>query len=75
MTKQELLADGLERVSHAARRLGLNRNTLYDWIKARRIPYLQIRHFYRIPTRAINDILENGLHFAEEEPPKKGRKR
>ena len=37
MTKQELLSDGLERVSQAAKRMGASRNVLYKWIREGRI--------------------------------------
>ena len=43
MTNQELLADGLERVSETARRLGISRNTVYEWVRDGRIAHLHSR--------------------------------
>lgn len=63
MTKQDLLSDGLERVSQAAKRMGVSRNVLYKWIREGRITYLRIHDCVRIPTRAVNEMLENGLHL------------
>lgn len=63
MTKQELLAEGLQRVSHAARHLGIHRGTVYEWIKQGKIPYTRINGVYRVPTRAVTAMLEQGLHL------------
>lgn len=63
MTKTEILTDGLERVSQAARRLGINRNTVYEWIKEGKIPYTLINGVYRVPSRAVSEMLEHGLHL------------
>ena len=62
MTKQELLAGGLERVSQAAKRLGIDRNTLYHWIQEAKVPFTNINGVYRIPSRAIDDMLLRGLN-------------
>ena len=64
MTNQELLTAGLERVSQAAKRLGINRNTLYHWIHRGQVPYTHINGTYRIPTRAVDDMLGRGLYPA-----------
>jgi len=63
MTKNELLAGGLERVSQTARRLGINRNTVYTWIQEGKIPYLEIHGIYRVPSRAVTEMLETGLRI------------
>jgi excisionase family DNA binding protein len=62
MTKQELLAGGLEKVSKAAKRLGIDRNTLYHWIEQGKVPYTHIHGVYRIPSRAVDDMLMAGLN-------------
>ena len=62
MTKEELLAGGLEKVSRAAKRLGIDRNTIYHWIRDGKIPYTCINGVYRIPTRAVDDMLTGGLN-------------
>jgi excisionase family DNA binding protein len=61
VTKQELLAGGLERVSQAAKRLGIDRNTLYQWIQRGKVPYTHIHGVYRIPSRAVDEMLVTGL--------------
>ena len=61
MTNQELLADGLERASETARRLGISRNTVYEWVREGRIAHLRIHDCVRIPTRAVNEMIEHGL--------------
>jgi len=63
MTTQELLANGLEKVSQAAKRLGIDRNTMYRWIHEGKIPYLHIHDVYRIPSRAIDDMLAGCLNI------------
>lgn len=65
MTKTEILAEGLERVSQAAQRLGINRNTLYEWIKEGKIPFTCINGTYRVPRRAVSEMLENGLNMGD----------
>ena len=72
MTKQELLAGGLEKVSQAAKRLGIDRNTLYQWIQRGMIPYTHIHGVYRIPSRSVDDMLVAGLNLgpAHEDPPR-----
>jgi excisionase family DNA binding protein len=67
MTKQDLLAGGLEKVSQAAKRLGIDRNTIYHWIQERKIPFLHIHGVYRIPSRAIDDMLFAGLNLVNED--------
>lgn len=65
MTKTDIFSDGMQRVSQAARRLGLNRNTVYGWIKEGKIAYTRIHGSYRIPTRAVSEMLNRGLHLAQ----------
>jgi excisionase family DNA binding protein len=63
MTTNDLLAGGLEKVSQAAKRLGIDRNTLYQWIQRGKVPYTHIHGVYRIPTRAVDEMLAQGLHL------------
>jgi excisionase family DNA binding protein len=63
MTKHELLAGGLEKVSQAAKRLGIDRNTLYQWIQQGKVPYTLIHGVYRIPSLAVDDMLVAGLNI------------
>lgn len=60
---QELLAGGLEKVSLAAKRLGLDRNTVYQWIQQGKVPYTHIHGVYRIPSLAVDAMLVGGLHI------------
>jgi len=60
--KEELLAGDLEKVSVVAKRLGIDRNTIYRWIQAEKIPYACINRVYRIPSRAIDEMLAQGLN-------------
>lgn len=62
MTNDELLAGGLEKVAQAAKRLGVNKNTIYHWIQDGRIPYWCINTVYRIPTCAVDELLAQALH-------------
>jgi excisionase family DNA binding protein len=66
MTKQELLAGGLEKVSKAAKRLGIDHTTLYRWIEQGKISFTLIHGVYRIPSRAIDDLLLAGLNVGKE---------
>jgi excisionase family DNA binding protein len=61
MTKNELLDGGLEKVSQAAKRLGLDRRTLYRWIRDGKVAYTCINDVYRIPSRAVDEMLMAGL--------------
>lgn len=65
MTKQELLTDGLVKVSQAARRLAMDTNTLYTWMRAGKMPYTLINGTYRIPARALDEMLTSGLHVSD----------
>ena len=61
VTKNELLDGGLERVSQAAKRLGMDRRTLYHWIQEGKVTYTCINGVYRIPSRAVDEMLVAGL--------------
>jgi excisionase family DNA binding protein len=65
MTNEELLAGGLEKVSQAAKRLGIDRNTLYAWIQEGKIAHTRINGVYRIPTLAVNELLLQGLKMGD----------
>ena len=63
MKAYQILAEGMERVSVAAKRLGIDRNTLYRWIHCGKVPYTQIHGVYRVPSRAVNELLRAGLQL------------
>ena len=65
MTKEELLEGGMEKVSQAAKRLGIDRNTIYHWIHEGKVPHLYINGVYRIPSKAINEMLWTGLKLGK----------
>jgi excisionase family DNA binding protein len=65
MTIQDLLEGGLVKVSQAARRLAMDRNTLYSWMRQGKMPYTLINGTYRIPLRAIEEMLARGLHVID----------
>lgn len=58
MTKEELIA-----LSEAARRLGVNVQTVRAWVAAKRLPaYRQGQRFTRVPWAAVLHALECGVH-------------
>ena len=61
MTKTELLAGGFIKVAQAAKRLEIDRNTLYRWMHEKKIPFLNMNGVYRIPKLAIDEMLMAGL--------------
>ena len=62
MTNQEILSGGLEKVSKAAKRLGIGRNTLYQWIQQGKVPYTHMHGVYCIPTLAVDEMLVASLN-------------
>lgn len=66
MTKAELLDGGLEKISQAAKRLGIDRNTLYRWMHEDKVPFFHLHGIYRIPRRAVDDLLTTGLRLGKE---------
>ena len=68
MTNEELLAGGLVKVSQAAKRLGIDRNTLYAWIQDGKIAHTCINGVYRIPTLAVEEMLRRGLKAGDMSP-------
>jgi excisionase family DNA binding protein len=63
INNHELLSGGLEKVSAAAKRLSVDRVTLYRWIQDGKISYLNLNGVYRVPTRAVDELLLQGLHL------------
>ena len=67
----ELISGGLEKVSTAAKRLSIDRVTLYRWMQDGKIPFLCLNGVYRVPTRAVDKLLAQALHlglYQESEP-------
>jgi excisionase family DNA binding protein len=60
-TSIELLADGLERISDAARYLGVSRSLVYRLINAGVLPSVRIGRNRRIPIRAVRDLASDNL--------------
>ena len=52
----ELLNDGLERVTDAARFLGVSRSQIYRLIDDGVLPYVTIGKTRKIPIRAVRDL-------------------
>ena len=57
----ELLNDGLERVTDAARFLGVSRTQIYKMIDDGVLPYVTIGKTRKIPIRAVRDLAVNRL--------------
>ena len=49
----------------AAKRLSVGVQSVYNWIKDNHITYYQIGGHYRIPVKAVEDLLSNGIHLAK----------
>lgn len=61
LTNDELVADGLQRVSEAARFLGIGRSLLYRLINSGVLPTVRIGRSRRIPIRAVRDFAARNL--------------
>jgi excisionase family DNA binding protein len=60
-TTAELLADGLQRVSEAARFLGVSRSLVYRLINSGVLPSVRIGRNRRLPVRAVRLLAEANL--------------
>ena len=60
-TNVEMLADGLERISEAARFLGMSRSCVYRLINAGVLPSVRIGRNRRVPIKAVRDLASNNL--------------
>ena len=52
----EILSDGLERVSQSAAYLGVSRSQIYKWLKQGILPSVKIGHSRRIPVRSVRRL-------------------
>jgi excisionase family DNA binding protein len=61
ITNIELLSDGLERISDAARFLGVSRSLVYRLINAGLLPSVKIGRNRRVPIRAVRELASDNL--------------
>ncbi|MBM4071005.1 MAG: helix-turn-helix domain-containing protein [Planctomycetes bacterium] len=59
----EILLDGLERVSQSAAFLGVSRSQIYKWISEGVLPSVKIGHSRRVPIRSVRDLAAANLVF------------
>jgi len=59
----ELVQDGLERLSHAAGFLGISRSQMYKLIEAGVLPSVKIGRSRRVPIRAVRELAARHLVF------------
>ena len=57
----ELLSDGLERISDAAKFLGVSRSLVYRLINAGMLPSVKIGRNRRVPIRAVRELASDNL--------------
>ena len=57
----QILADGLERVSDAARFLNVSRSLVYKLMRVGILPFVKIGHAHRIPVRAVRELVASNL--------------
>jgi excisionase family DNA binding protein len=60
-TGDEIISDGLERISDAARLLGMSRSHIYRMIRDRVLPSVKIGKTRRVPVRAVRDLVLNNM--------------
>jgi excisionase family DNA binding protein len=61
LTNDEVVADGLQRISEAARFLGISRSLLYRLINNGVLPTVRIGRSRRIPIRSVRDFAARNL--------------
>lgn len=62
----EIIRDGLERVSETARFLGVSRSFVYQLIQEGVLPTVKIGKSRRIPVRAVRELVLNNMAFVSE---------
>ena len=56
ISNEQIVNEGLERVSDAARVLGVSRSLIYKLLNAGELPSVKIGNSRRIPIRAVRDL-------------------
>lgn len=62
----ELISDGLERVSETARFLGVSRSHVYRLIQEGVLPSVKIGKSRRVPVRAVRELVLKNMDFVSE---------
>ncbi|MBM4073196.1 MAG: helix-turn-helix domain-containing protein [Planctomycetes bacterium] len=65
--KQELLAEGLDRLCDAEEFLKLSRSRIYQLISEGKLPCVRIGRSIRIPRRALVELAASGLVIHRDE--------
>jgi len=60
-TNAELLAEGLQRISDAAKFLGLSRSVVYRLMNSGDLPFVKIGRNRRVPIRAVRELASDHL--------------
>jgi excisionase family DNA binding protein len=72
----ELLSDGLQRLSEAARFLGCSRSLIYKLIRMGLLPSVKIGKSRRVPIRAVRELASDHLAYETlDEPGSKPKKK
>ena len=66
--KQELVGDGLERISESARFLGVSRSFIYSLISRGILPSVQIGRSRRVPIKAVRELAANNVVHGASQP-------
>jgi excisionase family DNA binding protein len=59
--KNNILSEGLQRISEAARFLGLSRSTIYKLINNGLLPSVKLGNSRRVPIRAVRELASDRL--------------
>lgn len=66
-TNNEIISDGLERISEAAAFLGMSRSHVYRLIREGVLPSVKIGKSRRVPIRAVRDLALNSMVSGSDE--------
>ena len=66
-TNNEIISDGLERISEAAAFLGMSRSHVYRLIRGGVLPSVKIGKSRRVPIRAVRDLALNSMVSGSDE--------
>jgi excisionase family DNA binding protein len=61
MDKKDMISDGLERITDAARFLGISRSQVYKLIAIGLLPSVKIGSSRRVPVRAVRELASDHL--------------